>query len=39
MELYAIEGSMIVILPALGGLSKAKMVEKATKYQNIYSGG
>jgi hypothetical protein len=39
MELYAIEGSMIAILLALGALSKAKMVEKTTKYQNIYSRG
>jgi len=38
-ELCVVEGSMIVILPALGGLSKTKVVEKTTKYQNIYSGG
>jgi hypothetical protein len=30
---------MIAILRALGGLSKAEVVEKTTKYQNIYSGG
>jgi hypothetical protein len=39
MELCAIEGSMIAILRALGGLSKVEVVEKAAKYQNIYSGG
>jgi hypothetical protein len=39
MELCVVEGSMITILPAFGGLSKAEVVEKATKHQNIYSGG
>jgi hypothetical protein len=31
MELCAKEGSMIAILLTLGGLSKAEVVEKATK--------
>jgi hypothetical protein len=39
MELCAIEDNMIAILPTLGGLSKTKVVEKATEYQNIYNGG
>jgi len=39
MELCVVEGSMIAILPTLRGLSKAEVVEKATKYQNIYSRG
>jgi hypothetical protein len=39
MELYVIEGSMIAILPALGGLSKVEMVKESTKYRNIYNGG
>jgi hypothetical protein len=31
MELSAKEGSMIAILPALGGLSKVEVVEKAAE--------
>jgi hypothetical protein len=39
MELCAVQGNMIAILPTLGGLSRAKVVEKEAKYQNIYSEG
>jgi hypothetical protein len=39
MELCAVEGDMIAILPTFKGLSKAKVVEKLVKYQNIYNGG
>jgi hypothetical protein len=39
MELCAVEGNMITILLALGGLSKAKVVDKEAEYQNIYNGG
>jgi hypothetical protein len=39
MELCAVEGNMIAILPTFGGLSKVKVVDKLTEYQNIYKGG